>query len=417
MRNLRRVSALSAAAVLLLSILFPFGAMSAEEQDEREEGFFELFDDAGRSLTMTARILAEGDGYISADNRYYVVDRIDGDKVQLKFKEIVELPEVEAFSLLEKPRSTTASIGDVLGNLFAQAGRGQEGKDTIAIYVTHSDESYVPTSGKASEEKGDIYNVAHALGEALKDLGFNAIVSDNSHLPRDGEAYLRSRRTAFDLVKKYQPATIIDVHRDAVPAKIYRTEVNGQEMTKVRLVVGRQNQNRDANLEYAKRIKAYADRHYPGLIEGIFDARGNYNQDLSPRAILLEFGTHTTPEEHAKAAAQIMAKVLPAAAGLTGARDNAQTGRREQAEQRKQQAVSYIGAAGTRTLWWIVGIGAVIVVGLVLINGTKGKHIKGFFRQEFSEGDRQQRSEKVGVPNGSHPTREDDEPGGDGSLT
>lgn len=371
MTNRRALAAAFAAMSILLGFLC-VGVLHAEDIDERDDGFFELFDDAGRSLTMTARVLVEGDGYISSDNRYYVVDRIDGDKVHLKFKEEIELPEVEAMTLIEEPKSLTARLGNLLGNLFAQASQNQGKKDTIAIYVTHSDESYVPTSGKASEEKGDIYNVAHTLGDALKELGYNVIVSDNSHLPRDGEAYLRSRRTAFDLIKKYQPAAIIDVHRDAVPPEVYLTKVNGKEMTKVRLVVGRQNQNRDANLEFAKRIKAYADKYYPGLVDSIFDAKGNYNQDLSPRAILIEFGTHTTSEEHAKAAAQIMAKILPAAAGLTGARDNTQPERREQAQERRQQAVSHISSAGSRTLWWIVGIGAVIIAAFVALNTAKG---------------------------------------------
>ena len=70
------------------------------------------------------------------------------------------------------------------------------------------------------------------------------------------------------------------------------------------------------NLECAKRIKAIADEKFPSLIIGIFHAKGNYNQDLGPRMILLEFGTHTTTLEEAKRSTALMAQVIPAAAGM-----------------------------------------------------------------------------------------------------
>ncbi len=88
-------------------------------------------------------------------------------------------------------------------------------------------------------------------------------------------------------------------------------------MSQIRLVVGRQNQNREANLEYAKRIKAIADEKYPGLVKGIFHAHGNYNQDLGPRMILIEFGTHVTSLEEALRSVRPTAEVVAAAAGLT----------------------------------------------------------------------------------------------------
>ena len=114
--------------------------------------------------------------------------------------------------------------------------------------------------------------VGKTLVNALKEQGFEVIWSDNSHLPHDGQAYTRSRRTVMELLQ-HQPATLIDVHQDATPPEVYETEIEGVPTTKVRIVVGRQNQNREANLEYAKRLKAVADQEYPGISEGIFDAR------------------------------------------------------------------------------------------------------------------------------------------------
>lgn len=361
--------------VCLFFLLAPVSLAAEQKLDERDDGFFELFDETGRKLTMTARNLVAGDGYIASDNRYYVIERVEGDKVYARYKETIKVPEVDgSYDESSKGSSVISWLRARAGRFavrLAQRWQNDDGKAAVAIYVTHSDESYIPTSGTASEERGDVYDVAQALGGYFEELGYKAVVSQASHLPRDGEAYLRSRRTAAELLRRHRPATLIDVHRDAVPADIYETKIHGQDMVKVRLVVGRQNQNRGANLEYAKRIKAIADRRYPGLIEGIFNARGNYNQDLSPRAILLEFGTHVTSESKAKTAARLMARVLPAAAGLGTARG-------------ETPPPSDIAGAAARSLWWILGIAAAVAVGLVLVNGEQLKHLKGFFSKEFA---------------------------------
>ncbi|HBG44358.1 MAG TPA: stage II sporulation protein P, partial [Firmicutes bacterium] len=43
-------------------------------------------------------------------------------------------------------------------------------------------------------------------------------------------------------------------------------EVSGQQVAATRLVVGRQNANRGVNFEFAKQIKAAADKLHPGLV-------------------------------------------------------------------------------------------------------------------------------------------------------
>jgi len=113
---------------------------------------------------------------------------------------------------------------------------------------------------------------------------------------------------------------LIDVHRDGVPdPNFYKTTIKGQPGTKVRLVVGRQNPHMSSNLEFAKQTKAYFDKNYPGLIKGIFMAKGNYNQDLSPRAMLIEVGTHTNSRQAAEAGVALFADGLPKLLGIAAA--------------------------------------------------------------------------------------------------
>lgn len=332
--------------------------------ERNDSGYFSLEDENG-VITYTARILDVGDSYIAADNQRYEVVEITGDRIIVEAKEKITLPDMKQLTTAVKP--------SIWERLFGAAASKQDEErewNTIGIYHTHNAESYVPTSGVDSETHGDIMEVGRALADALNNLGYNAVWSDNSHLPHDGEAYLRSRRTAVELMK-HKPGTLIDVHRDATPPEVYEIEIEGKPTTKVRIVVGRQNENRETTLEYAKRIKAVADEKYPGIIEGIFDARGNYNQDLGPRMILLEFGAHTNPLELAEQAAQFFAEIIPAAAGLSSS---------EAAQQETEQTspVAY------RSILWILGITAVIVIGYLIINKQSLGSLGSFFRREFA---------------------------------
>lgn len=360
---------LARSLIVILLVLAPGMNVSASswldlDITERDDGgYFSLETAAGDVITKTARILDLGDTYIDADNNRYRVSAIDEDTVTVEFVETVELPDVSDI-LGEEIRPV---IG---GSVPVQNGEGMDNNWTsIGIYQTHNAESYVPTSGVESKDEGDILQVGRTLAEALENQGFEVHWSDNSHLPHDGGAYSRSRRTVMELLET-QPATLIDVHRDATPPEVYETQIEGQPATKVRIVVGRQNQNREATLEYAKRIKAVADEKFPGIIEGIFDARGNYNQDIGPRMILLEFGAHTNPMEQAQQAAEFFAEVIPAAAGLTS--PGAAQGEDGQ-----------VGAAARRSIWWVLGLVAAISVGFVVLNKQGLGSLGSFFGREF----------------------------------
>ena len=151
----------------------------------------------------------------------------------------------------------------------------------MAIYHTHSAESYVPTDGRSSiRGNSGIFKVGESLGQALQKRGVNVIHDKTSHEPHDAMAYDRSRRTAVELLKK-NPIALIDLHRDAVPADEYAGEINNTSVTKAQLVVGRQNPNMKANEAFAYQLKSVVDKKYPGFIKGIFYADGKYNQDLA----------------------------------------------------------------------------------------------------------------------------------------
>ena len=139
----------------------------------------------------------------------------------------------------------------------------------------------------------------------------------------------------------------------------------------MRLLVGRSNQNSDVNRAFAKQIKAVADKQYPGLIKDIFIGKGNYNQDLSPNAILLEFGTHTLSKERVFNSTGHMAHVMSTAlyGPETGSAKSAETAAQSAktaADQEKSK-----GSMSGIALILVVTIAGILLFALAQTGGGK----------------------------------------------
>ena len=289
------------AAALLLALLTPLRAL-AQEADGDE--VYALLSPKGKKIASYAGVPDVGDEYIAGDNLHYRVTAVDNTRKEARTEALGEytLPDVSWLSQEAQP---------VAGQRRA-----------VALYCTHSDESYKPTDGASSDEKrGGIYDVAEGFKAALEKQGITVYYSDETHFPHDAGAYRRSRATAASLVEEGVDA-VMDIHRDGIPdPEEYESSVDGEETTKVRLLVGRSNQNAAANKEFAAQIKAVADKMYPGLIKDIYIGKGTYNQDLMSHAVLLEFGTYTNEKEAVLSSTGYMADVMNKTlyGGVTGA--------------------------------------------------------------------------------------------------
>jgi stage II sporulation protein P len=195
--------------------------------------------------------------------------------------------------------------------LPAQAPAEAPTTPLISIYHTHNDESYIPTDGKATTPgKGSIMTVGDVFATKLGELGYRTNHNKTLHEPHDANAYQRSRRTFVKLLSE-QPTALFDLHRDSAPLQSYITRIKGEDVAKLVLVVGRENQNFNTTQSYAKQIKAAADSKYKGLIRGIFIAHGNYNQDIMPRSMLVEVGTEHNSLDTAKKSIAYFAETVP----------------------------------------------------------------------------------------------------------
>ena len=276
-----------------------------------------------------------------------------------------------------------AVFADMSVPAASSSGNGADSQKLIAMYVTHSDESYVPTDGTQSiNGQGGIYDVAREFRDALQAKGVDVILDESTHLPHDASAYRRSRQTAECLLQN-QPDAIIDIHRDGIPDQSeYTCTINGENASQVRLLVGRSNQNSEVNREFAKEIKAVADKQYPGLIKDIFIGKGNYNQDLSPNAILIEFGTHTISKERALESTGLMADVVSTA--LYGPQTGSAKAEGASASAQKTQNAEKTKGSVSGMVWLIVAVVIAAVVFLLAQTGG-GKAMTKKFGRNVSE--------------------------------
>ena len=367
---IRRILLFTLAVLLLIpSIAF------ADDWYQDNDGYYTIYDEYGHFLFMIGIAVNVDDEYISTDDFRYRVIVVDDENNTASARFIEELSPVELSLSVEKSKN--------------------DNNAKAAIYCTHSDESYVPTDGTESEsENGGIFDVATELTKELEETGFDVEFNKSSHEPHDAGAYRRSRQTAVELMKKQMPAMIIDVHRDAVPPEAYEENIDGSEASKVRLVVGKSNQNYSANEEFARKIKKVADEKYPGLIKDIFIGKGSYKQDLMPQAILIEMGTHTIKKERAiestKYLAEVLAQVMKVsneekkdANSIVQNDDNQNNQNQPDIEQQAaEQKPKSQGA--WKSILIILGIIAVIGIGVLLIfnnSSERGRKFRNFWHE------------------------------------
>lgn len=362
-RNVNRFRILWIAAFLLL---WPVCAQAAST-------CYYMVDENGNTVYMTGWKVRVGDEFLTDTNKRYEITKIEGQKALVKFIGQINLTEYMNFGGVAGKDATWGM----------SVARAQSPK-TVALYHTHNDEAYIVSDGTESAEDGNggIVKVGNAFSAALKREGIQAIHSDTNHNPHDDMAYERSRRTVVSLLKE-KPDAIFDLHRDATPEEAYRGEINGQDVTKVQLVVGKYGPTSKQVEEYALQMKAASDNLHPGLVKGIFFAKGgDYNQDLHPKSMLVEVGAHTNSREAAERGVVMFASAIPAVLGVSSANESNVDGV-------AGMGTTSSGPSGSmKSIGWIVGFLVVgVLVFMYLSTGSMKEmraKFKNFTTREFT---------------------------------
>ncbi len=367
-------------SLLLLITLVPTSNKLGNVHADTNE-YYTIYDknDSSKVLFMKGDNVNVDDEYISSDNRLYIIESVDeSNKTGVaSFKEDIKMP-VYNVKRNEELSSASASVTN----------------KKIGLYHTHNDECYNVDDGTDSVYgKGGIHDVGKTLKNNLESLGITVYYNEDLHLPHDSGAYTRSQSTASNLLRNGLDA-IFDVHRDATPKSEYITTVNGEKMSKVRMVIGSANVRSAINKEFALNIKAYADEVYPGLIKDIYIGRGNYNQQLSERALLFEMGTNLIEKDLVKKSTLPLAKTIDVV--LYGTKSASSKSVADVDTNNSSGDILDTGMVGNNstssatnsTLWIILGSigGVALIFGLVCIFSKKTRYAVGRFFSELFAG-------------------------------
>ena len=325
--------------------------------------------------------VSKGDKYLSKDNKLYEIISVD-DNDKSAYVKFIRDEKLQAYNVTRKTSDTKKE---------ASAAKVKK----VGIYHTHNDECYFTPDGVDSVYgEGGIHDVGAAFSKNLNNLGIETVYRKDLHLPHNSGAYNRSQVTASEILKQGVDG-IFDLHRDSTKRSEYLTKVDGKEMSSVRMVVGSASANFEENKKFAYSIKSYADSVYPGLIKDIYFGKGNYNQQLSTRAMLFEMGCENIEKDYAIKATNYLAKVVDAV--LYGSSGASQTTLNEVSlvgdNGENTELVGLVSDNGTAVnsnstlsvVLWIVGI-ILAILTIVLLVSKKARYKVGRFFSEMFAG-------------------------------
>ncbi len=195
------------------------------------------------------------------------------------------------------------------------------------IYHSHNRESWVPELPGVTE-LSDAYDpeinitlLGKRLAERLEEEGIGTKVSDKDY-PSTVQGFNYNLSYSYSL-KTVQEASAtypalqyyFDIHRDSQRRDLTTVEIDGTEYAQVYFVIGHQNPNWQQNEAFAEQIHQRLEEKYPGLSRGIFGktaqtGNGEYNQHISPFAILIEVGGPENTLEESYRTIDILAEMI-----------------------------------------------------------------------------------------------------------
>ena len=174
---------------------------------------------------------------------------------------------------------------------------------TIYIYNTHQTEEYRATSFLEYSVQPNVMMASYILQEELEKDGYQVLVEEGS-VPdlrntmglNYAGSYQVTKQMMQSAKEKYPTLTyFVDMHRDSLSYDRATLTVDNISYAKILFLIGLENPTYAENLAFTEIIDQKLNEKVPGISKGIYKKEGAgvdgvYNQDFSPRAILVEMG-------------------------------------------------------------------------------------------------------------------------------
>lgn len=173
----------------------------------------------------------------------------------------------------------------------------------IYLYNSHQSEEYAASSFVEFTITPTVMMASYILEDIFNKNGYYSLVEEGSvkNVLNDNgwkynSSYKASRILMENAFSEYKDLKyFIDIHRDSLSRERTYINIDGKDYAKTIFLIGLENENYRANLEFVEQINNKMNEKYPGLSKGIykkggFGVNGVYNQDFSPYTILIEIG-------------------------------------------------------------------------------------------------------------------------------
>lgn len=187
-------------------------------------------------------------------------------------------------------------------------------KPIIYVYNTHQQEKYQGGKG--------VWDAAYLFQQEMKKYNVEVLVEDRnitefmqSNNIDYKYSYYASKFYVQDALEKNNLNLLIDLHRDAVSKKVSTVVINKKNYAKIMFVIGKEHQNYQANYQLANEINDLIKKQYPSLTRGVIlksgkNVNGIYNQNLSPKNILIELGGNYNTYDEVSNTISLLSKIL-----------------------------------------------------------------------------------------------------------
>lgn len=244
-----------------------------------------------------------------------------------------DLSPKRALSLVNMTSSLDPDLEKVYADYQTKNTPANPGADgpLVLILHTHSTESYAPEGASVLPEDGALRSLSHeesvvavgaALTETLEARGIPAVHCTFGHDLEDySGAYSREKATILSYLREYPSIRyIFDVHRDSIEQSdggIVKTKaaVDGEAAAQIMFVVGTSEKGAnhprwEENLGYALTLQTMLSERYPGLMRAVNLRGASFNEQYTPRSLLLEIGSSGNTLAEAKRAVRVLGEAI-----------------------------------------------------------------------------------------------------------
>lgn len=196
-------------------------------------------------------------------------------------------------------------------------------KPLVYIYNSHQAEQYQGKALEAYNITPGVMMASYIFQDKLIKLDVGTMVMEDNLIDymnlnnmKHAGSYKASRHFATKTINENPDLKlIIDLHRDSIPKDKSTVVINNKALAKIVFVIGNEHDNYEQNLEIANKLNDMIKEKYPNLTRGVLikGGKGNngiYNQDLSPKSLLLELGSNTNTIDEVLNTIELLAPII-----------------------------------------------------------------------------------------------------------